>query len=344
MRRENRSYRMLLLVLLQGLLVGCGPAKEAVKAEAMVWEEEKNYALPKAGEAFAETGKIEETKEIASKNEPTKALAEEGKSSVKKKGEIRVAVVGNPNTEILQKAAGILEEEGYELIVEVCVDYLTPNRLVEEGSVDCNFYQHTSFLERYNIEYETSLLEAAKIHYEPMAIFGKNLEEVGQVEKGMKVALPKNPTALAQALLLLQQEGLLTLMSDADMTADMEDIVENPLSLEFEIMEEEEIAAKMDEVDLGVFHTGYSLKEGVHITENLLAMEQKDSLAANNLSQTIVVSEYPNEKAALLIEALKSDKMQEYIKTRYHGSIYLMDETTDNTLEAKEAENVGENG
>lgn len=346
MRIEKRSYGILVLALMSGLLMGCNPTQKVEKEEVAVSEEERNYALPRAGEAAIESLEKEENPAAVDGRQQNKDEKSDTKSSVELRGEISVATVGSPNTEILHQAARILEKEGYQLNITVCEDYLTPNRLVEEGTVDCNYYQHALFLDRYNVEYQTNLLEAAKIHYEPMAIFGEKLESLEQVEKGMKVALPKNTTALAQALLLLQQEGLLALVSDADMTADMEDIVENPLSLEFEIMEEEKIAAKMDEVDLGIFHTGYSLKEGIHITENLLAVEQKDSTAAKNLAQSIVVSEYPNEKAALLIEALKSEEMQEYITNQYHGSIYVMGDVgeTQEVLETNETQNVGENG
>ena len=52
------------------------------------------------------------------------------------KGTISVATVGSPNTEILKEAGRILEEKGYLLNIEVCQDYLEPNRLVEEGKVD----------------------------------------------------------------------------------------------------------------------------------------------------------------------------------------------------------------
>lgn len=310
MRRKVKIFhRVLPLIGVFLCLSGCngtGKEEKVPVTEYKVSEEELSYAMPKAGEAAVSW---------KSKTEP----------ETKSKGKISVATVGSPNIEILQQAGKLLAQKGYQLEIELCEDYLEPNRLVAQGSVDCNYYQHASFLERYNIEYGTELQEMAKIHYEPLAIYGNKIENLQQVEKGMKVALPENATALAQSLMLLQEEGLLTLMSDADMTAVMEDILENPLELEFVLMPEEEIVQKMSEVDLGIYHMGHMLKEGRQTKEGLLAMEQKESMAAKNLAQGIVVYEYPNEKASLLIDILMGEEMQQYMESRYHGSLYLME-------------------
>ncbi len=298
---------------------GCSKVQETTTSNYQVSEEDLSYALPKVGEAAI-----------------IKAEVQAGA-----KGTISVATVGSPNTEILQEAAKILGEKGYLLNIEVCEDYLTPNQLVTEGQVDCNYYQHALFLERYNIEKGTSLLEMAKIHYEPLAIFSQKVKGTDEIEKGAKVAIPENPTALAQALWLLHDEGLLTLMSDADMTAVEEDIAENPLQLELVPMKEEEILKKLDEVDIALCHTGYTLKEGMEAEEIMLAVEDKESRAAQNLAQSIIVSQYPNENAQMLIETLMSEQMQKFIETQYQGSIYMMDEelSDDEVTVSEEEEN-----
>jgi len=223
-----------------------------------------------------------------------------------------------------------------------------PNQLLTEGKADCNYYQHEAFLDRYNIDKQTGLQVMAKIHYEPMAIFSEKLESLEGVEKGSKVLIPENPTALAQALWLLQAEGLLTLMSDADMNTVMGDIAQNPYDLEIVTMKEEEILANLADADLGLCHVGYTLKEATEAEDIMLAMENKDSMMAQKLSQTIVVGEYPNENAQILMDTLMSEKMQQFIQTQYQGSIYMMDgevaeievtsETTEEEITEEKAE------
>ena len=304
MKANGKIKYIISVFLLAGtMLTGCGKAQEATTDTYQVSEEDLTYALPKIGEA-------------AIINAEVQAGA---------KGTISVATVGSPNTEILQEAAGILGEKGYLLNIEVCEDYLIPNQLVEEGKADCNYYQHAAFLERYNIEKQTNLLEMAKIHYEPMAIFSQKVKSLNEVEKGAKIAVPENPTALAQALWLLHDEGMLTLMSDADMTAMEDDIAENPLQLEFISVKEDEVLKKLNEVDLGLCHTGYTLKEGIEADSIMLVAEDKESKAAQNLAQSIVVREYSNENAKILIDTLMSEEIQMFIEKEYQGSIYMMD-------------------
>lgn len=302
MNRRKWNYILMFLAAIGSILIGCNNTTETTISAYQPSEEELSYALPKVGEAAIIKAKVQ----------------------AGAKGNISVATVGSPNTEILQEAGRILGEKGYLLNVEVCEDYLTPNQLVTEGKVDCNYYQHALFLERYNIEKGTSLLEMAKIHYEPMAIFSQKVKSLSEIEKGAKVAVSENPTALAQALWLLHDEGLLTLMSDADLNAVKDDIAENPLELEFVLMKEEEILKHLEEVDLALCHTGYTLREGMEVDSLMLVMETKDSKAAQSLSQSVVVSEYPNENAKILIETLMSEEIQKFIEKQYQGSLYMM--------------------
>ena len=302
MNRRKWNYILMFLAAIGSILIGCNNTTETTISAYQPSEEELSYALPKVGEAAIIKAKVQ----------------------AGAKGNISVATVGSPNTEILQEAGRILGEKGYLLNVEVCEDYLTPNQLVTEGKVDCNYYQHALFLERYNIEKGTSLLEMAKIHYEPMAIFSQKVKSLSEIEKGAKVAVSENPTALAQALWLLHDEGLLTLMSDADLNAVKDDIAENPLELEFVSMKEEEILKHLEEVDLALCHTGYTLREGMEVDSLMLVMETKDSKAAQSLSQSVVVSEYPNENAKILIETLMSEEIQKFIEKQYQGSLYMM--------------------
>ena len=302
--KKNLNFKYLLVLMAAVMVVGgCNKPKTQKEVTYQVTEEELSYALPKIGEAIIMDTKVQ--------------------AGVK--GTITVATVGSPNTEILQEAARLMEQKGYFLKIEVCEDYFTPNQLVQEGKVDCNFYQHEAFLERYNIENGTNLTEMAQIYYEPLAIYSEKVDALSDVSQGAVVAVPENPTALAQALFLLQEKGMLTLMNDADLTAVIDDISENPKELEIVPMPEAEILEKLGEVDLAICHTGYKLNLAMDNEDILLTTEGKETMAARKLSQAIVVSEYPNDNADILTEIMMSTQMQEFIEKTYQGSLYVMD-------------------
>ena len=346
--RNGLKYRLALLMLGATFLAGCSEAEEAAVESTTSVESDMAQALPQAGEASESTSNkdmtqisttvedVNTTNDSATKEdlqaEKTETTQEVKKESSKKnnkkatKGTITVATVGSPNTEILQQAAVLLEEKGYGLKIEVCEDYLTPNQMLVDGSVNCNYYQHEAFLERYNIEHQTTLVEVAKIHYEPLMIYSEQLESLEQVKNGMKVAISNNPTAISRALWLLQDVGLVTLMSDADINTVKDDVAENPYGLEFVFVEENELVAQLQAADLVLCDKDLLMKEAVDDEELLLAVEEQDAMMAGKLSQIIVANDVTNQKAQMLADVLLSDEMEEFVTTNYQGSVVMIAE------------------
>ena len=335
--KKGISYKLALLLLSAIVVTGCAGVQGAeVATEEASQQIAMSDVLPQAGEAVGEKVEetaAEETAEVTEKAESAEtevAKAEETTETSKKnnkkatKGTIKVATVGSPNEEILQKAAGLLEEKGYQLTVEVCEDYLAPNQMLVEGQVDCNYYQHKAFLDRYNIEHQTTLAEVAKIHYEPLVIYSEKLESLDQVEKGMKVAISNNPTATARALWLLQDVELLTLMSDADMNTVKDDIAENPYNLEFVFVEESELVGKLQDTDLVICDKDLLMQEAMDDRNLFLAQEKEETMMVQNLSQVIAAVEAENANAKILAEVLLSEEMKQFVATKYQGSICIM--------------------
>ena len=132
---------------------------------------------------------------------------------------ITVAASPTPHAEILEQAKPLLEKQGCTLDIKVFEDYVQPNKVVDSGEMDANYFQHIPYLENFNEENGTDLVNAGGIHYEPMGIFPGTKSSLDDVEEGDTIALPNDPTNEARALLLLQDNGLLTLKSDAGINA-----------------------------------------------------------------------------------------------------------------------------
>ncbi|HZG72669.1 MAG TPA: MetQ/NlpA family ABC transporter substrate-binding protein, partial [Chondromyces sp.] len=58
-----------------------------------------------------------------------------------------------PHAIILEKAAPLLEEKGYELKVETFQDYVLPNKVLAEGELDANYFQHIPYFENQKKEH-----------------------------------------------------------------------------------------------------------------------------------------------------------------------------------------------
>lgn len=350
--KKELQYRFACVLFCAMLMTGCTKGTEEVTSveTGNLTSVSVESVLPKAGEAvtgIAETTAAEseaakenvplaqETVPVAEETTDTeikeeKAAKDSKKNNKKSKGTITVATVGSPNVEILQQAAVLLEENGYQLKVEVCEDYVTPNQMVTEGKVDCNYYQHKAFLDRYNIEYQTTLAEVDKVHYEPYIIYSEKIENLDQVENGMKVAISDNPTATARALWLLQDAKLITLMSDADINTVKDDIAENPYNLEIVFVEEGELVAKLQEIDLVICDKNLLMQDAIDDRSLFLAQENDESVMVQNLSHIVAATEADNANAKLLAEVLVSEEMRQFVTTKYQGSICIIEDKEEN--------------
>ena len=85
---------------------------------------------------------------------------------------ISVAASPAPHAEILEIAKQVLAEKDITLDIQTYNDYVVPNTVVEDGTVDANYFQHVPYLDDFNAQQGTHLVSVAGIHVEPMGIYG----------------------------------------------------------------------------------------------------------------------------------------------------------------------------
>ena len=282
-------------VVLAGALVGCG-----------------------SSDAAADTSS-EETTETTESTEATEATDE--------LEPITVAASATPHAEILEAAKPLLAEQGYDLQVTVFEDYVQPNEVVESGEFDANYFQHVPYLNSFNEEHGTHLVDAGDIHYEPFGIYPGTKSSLDDVADGDVIAIPNDTTNEARALLLLQDNGLLTLKDGVGLEATVNDITENPYNLEFQELEAAQVARVVGEVAYVVLNGNYALEAGYSVSKDSIAYESSDSVAAETYVNIIAVKAGNENKAAIkaLVKALQSDKVRKYIDDTYpNGEVVVV--------------------
>ena len=236
---------------------------------------------------------------------------------------ITIAASPTPHAEILEQAKEILAEEGYELDIVEFEDYVQPNLVVDSGEMDANYFQHIPYLDNFNAEKGTDLVNAGGIHYEPFGIYPGKKASLDELEDGDTIAVPNDPTNEARALLLLQDNGVLTLKEDAGLTATKLDIVENPLNIQIEELEAAQVSRVKDEVAFVVLNGNYALEAGFSVAKDSVAYETSDSEAAKTYVNVIAVKSgnETSDKIVALVNALKSDTIVDYINATYDGAV-----------------------
>ena len=298
--------------LTAGVLAGCGSSTETTASTAA-------SSTAAASEASSETSAAADTSSEAASDT----------SAVASLGTITVAASQTPHSEILAQAKPILAQEGWDLEVTVFEDYVQPNNVVESGDFDANYFQHVNYLNSFNEEKGTHLVVATngKIHYEPFGIYGGTKKSLDEIADGDAIAIPNDTTNEARALLLLQQEGLITLNDGVGVNATVNDIKDNPYNLEIVEVEAAQVPKQLPSVAFGVINGNYALENGLSVADDALATESADGDAIQQYVNIIAVKDgnQDEDKIKALTDVLHSDAIVKYINDTYQGAVVPYD-------------------
>lgn len=249
--------------------------------------------------------------------------AQEAENTSSEDKTITVAASATPHAEILEQAKSILAEQGWDFQVTVFDDYVQPNNVVESGDFDANYFQHIPYLESFNEEHGTHLVNAGGIHYEPFGIYPGTKSSLDDLSSGDVIAVPNDTTNEARALLLLQDNGILTLKDGVGLEATVNDIVENPKDVKIQELAAEQVARVREEVAFVVLNGNYALQAGLSVGKDAIKFETSDSEAAKTYVNVIAVKEgnENSDKIKALVSALKSDEIKKYINDTYDGAV-----------------------
>ena len=238
-------------------------------------------------------------------------------------GTIKIAASVTPHAEILAEAAKLLSEQGWTLEVTEFEDYVQPNLVVESGEFDANYFQHVPYLDDFNQENGTHLVNAGGIHYEPFGVYPGQRASLDDLEDGDTIAVPNDTTNEARALLLLQDNGVIKLKDGAGLTATVLDIEDNPKNIQIQELEAAQVARVKDEVAFVVLNGNYALEAGFSVAKDAVAYETSDSEAAKTYVNIIAVKEgnEHSEGITALVNVLKSDEIKKFITDKYDGAV-----------------------
>lgn len=250
-------------------------------------------------------------------------LAGCGKSGGKDAKTITIAASPTPHAEILEQAKPLLEAKGYNLEVTIFDDYVQPNNVVESEEFDANYFQHIPYLDEFNEEQGTHLVNAGGIHYEPFGIYPGTKSDLSDLADGDEIAVPNDTTNEARALLLLEANGVLTLKDGVGLTATVNDVESYNKQIKIVELAAESVKDAIPDAAFVVLNGNYALEAGLSVGKDALAYELQDSEAAATYVNVIAVKEghENDDKIKALVEVLKSDEIVNYINETYDGAV-----------------------
>ncbi|MBQ0010099.1 MAG: MetQ/NlpA family ABC transporter substrate-binding protein [Ruminococcus sp.] len=240
---------------------------------------------------------------------------------------ITVGATPVPHYEILEQVVEVLAKQGYTLKLVEYNDYTTPNIALHDGELDANFFQHTPYLNSFNASNNTDLVSAGLVHYEPFGVYGNGITSLSALADGATVIVPNDGSNETRALMLLAQEGLITLKDGVTAASNLTklDIVSNPKNLDIKEVDADSAPAQLRNSDAGsiaVINGNYALGAGLKIAD-ALAIEDASGEAAQTYANIIAVrsGDENSDKIKALIAALQSDEIAAYIASAYNGAV-----------------------
>ncbi len=241
----------------------------------------------------------------------------------KKTNVLKVGASVTPHAEVLEVAKEILAKQGIELEIVEFTDYVLPNLALNDGDLDANYFQHQPYLDQFNKDHGTKLVSVAAIHYEPFGLFAGKTKSIDDLKDGAVISVPNDGTNEARALMLLEAQGLIKLKEGVGLYATVLDIVENPKNLQIKELAAEQLTHSLQDVDMAVINGNFAIQAGLNASTDALAVEDKDSEAAQTYANVVCVKEGRENDPAIkaLIEALQSDEVREFMENKYKGAV-----------------------
>lgn len=231
---------------------------------------------------------------------------------------ISVGATPVPHAEILEQVGIILKEKGHEIKITEFNDYVLPNLAVDDGELDANFFQHKPYLDEFNKQKGTKLSGVFAVHLEPMGAYSKKIKDIKELKNGALVYVPNDPTNESRALDILENAGLIELNKEVELRTPL-DITKNPKNLVIKELEAAQLPRTLDECDLAVINSNFAIPANLNPNKDALIIESKESPYANIV--VVKTSNEQSEKTKILVEAIKDERIKNFILEKYKGEI-----------------------
>ncbi|AZN30934.1 ABC transporter substrate-binding protein [Flaviflexus salsibiostraticola] len=245
--------------------------------------------------------------------------AETAEETTAAEGETVTLTVGAspvPHADILAFIdENLAAEAGIDLEIVEYSDYVLPNRNLDSGELDANFFQHVPYFDVQVEENGFEFEHGEGIHIEPYAVYSDSLESLDELEDGAKVSLVNDPSNQARALWLLEDNGLITVDSSVE-NPTIYDITDNPKNLEFVEVEAPNLPRTLDQVAISIINGNFALEGGLVPSEDAIAIESGE----DNPYANILAWRTDSDKAdaiQTLEELLHSQEVADFITDTY---------------------------
>ncbi|SIT74101.1 MetQ/NlpA family ABC transporter substrate-binding protein [Edaphobacillus lindanitolerans] len=229
--------------------------------------------------------------------------------------EVKIGVNGADGAQwpILKEKAA---KEGIEIKLVEFADYTLPNNALAQGEIDLNAFQTIAFLAQYGNESGNDLVPIGSTQFAPMGLYSDKIQDIAELKKGDKIAIPDDAVSQARALRLLESAGLLTLSDDFGLFDDPSKITENKLGLDIIPMTPQQTPRALPDVAASVINNGIAGQAGLSPSEDPIFREDEFDASVRPYVNCIAVrgKDKDNETFKRIAELYQTEEIAQAIK------------------------------
>ncbi len=211
----------------------------------------------------------------------------------------------------------ILEKKGYKVKLVEFNDYVQPNLALAQGALDANFFQHIVYLKKFAADQKVDIVELVQGPIAPLGVYSTHRKTLAEAKEGDRVTLPNDPSNLARALVLLEQNKLVTLKPGIDpIRATDKDIESNPLKLKFLPLEAAQLPRSLGDAEYAIINGNFAISSGLKLTE-AVALEKTPDHYLNVVAVKRADKDAP--WARDIVEAYRSKEFRAVVDSKFAG-------------------------
>jgi len=193
-----------------------------------------------------------------------------------------------------------------------------PNQALAEGEVNMNAFQHVAYLNLFNTSNDTDLQAIGTTIMAPIGLYSNKYKSLDDMKEGAKIAVPNDPSNWGRALLLLQENGLLTVTDNFDGNGGEDRIKDNPKKLNILPVDGATTPRVMEDADFAIINNGVAVEAGLLLKDAII---HENETAKPFINVIVARSEdKDNETLKKIIDIYQREETAKFIKDISKGN------------------------
>ena len=234
-----------------------------------------------------------------------------------KKNLVIGGTAGSNADQLKQGIVPLLQKKGYTVKVVEFNDYVQPNLALAQGSLDANFFQHQVYLKKFAADQKLDITELVQGPIAPMGVYSTKRKTLAEAKEGDRVTLPNDPSNLARALVLLEQNQLVKIKPGIDaLRASEKDLSENPRKLKFIPLEAAQLPRSLGDTEYAIVNGNFAISSGLKLTEAVV-LEKTPDYYLNVVA--VKTADKNTQWAKDIAEAYRSKEFKAVVDSKFQG-------------------------